>query len=306
VARFSFPVDITPSPLNSDHIVLNLATRFWADVRFVFRNSGKPFQKSPPVKTVPTSRRRKADGTQGVMFKRTYSPCRFSASSHSRTSVAKNESSHRRWLTTDTAKMVYASEHDRSWEDEALQDVVLSQTRRHAFPVPLNECDIFIHDESLRAASPLRSPATDCPLPRFDWRRRAASRPSQGRTHRLSCDGKEPRRHIKRLIPPHLEIQPDERFYHELKAYEDRCVLHILPEIATKLFPSRFLPLLELEQVEEEKEVRERLAKWPVKRLCDQGYCITGMSAFWLDSKFGNVATFGLGPGVVLPDNKFE
>ena len=69
---------------------------------------------------------------------------------------------------------------------------------------------------------------------------------------------------------------------------------------------SRFLPLLELEQAEEEKEVRERLAKWPLKRLCDEGYCITEMSAFWLDSKFGHVASFALGPGVALPDNKFE
>jgi len=64
--------------------------------------------------------------------------------------------------------------------------------------------------------------------------------------------------------------------------------------------------LLELEQAEEEKEMRSRLAKWPLKRLCEEGYCITGMSAFWLRSKFGNVAAFGLGPGVALPDNKFE
>ena len=69
---------------------------------------------------------------------------------------------------------------------------------------------------------------------------------------------------------------------------------------------SRFLPLLELEQAEEEKDMRERLAKWPLKRLCNEGYCITGMSAFWLDSKYGHVASFALGPGVALPDNKFE
>ncbi|KAH9993020.1 AAA domain-containing protein [Russula vinacea] len=95
--------------------------------------------------------------------------------------------------------------------------------------------------------------------------------------------------HIKRLVPQQLEIQPGKRFYHEVKAYEDR-----------------FLPLLELEQAEEEKEMRERLAKWPIKKLCDEGYCITGMSGFWLDSKFGRIAAFGLGPGVALPDNMFE
>lgn len=72
------------------------------------------------------------------------------------------------------------------------------------------------------------------------------------------------------------------------------------------MYSARFLPLLELELAEEEKEMRERLAKWPVKKLCDEGYCITGMSAFWLDSKSGRIAAFNLGPGLALPDNKFE
>lgn len=76
--------------------------------------------------------------------------------------------------------------------------------------------------------------------------------------------------------------------------------------VITNLLSARFLPLLELEQAEEEKEMRERLAKWPIKKLCDHGYCITGMSAFWLDTKYGHVATFGLGAGVALPDHKFE
>lgn len=77
-------------------------------------------------------------------------------------------------------------------------------------------------------------------------------------------------------------------------------------EVVIKHYCFRFLPLLELELAEEEKEMRERLAKWPVKKLCNEGYCITGMSAFWLDSKYGRIAAFGLGPGVALPDNKFE
>jgi hypothetical protein len=82
--------------------------------------------------------------------------------------------------------------------------------------------------------------------------------------------------------------------------------LFIFCRVLDSHLSSRFLPLLELEQAEEEKEVRERLAKWPLKKLCDEGYCITEMSAFWLDSKYGHVASFALGPGVALPDNKFE
>lgn len=48
---------------------------------------------------------------------------------------------------------------------------------------------------------------------------------SQGRGHKFSRDGKDVRTHIKRLVPQQLEIQPEERFYHEVKAYEDRRVL---------------------------------------------------------------------------------
>jgi hypothetical protein len=77
-------------------------------------------------------------------------------------------------------------------------------------------------------------------------------------------------------------------------------------EVVIKLYSARFLPLLELELAEEEKEMRERLAKWPVQKLCDEGYCITGLSAYWLDSKSGRIAAFNLGPGLALPDNKFE
>lgn len=77
-------------------------------------------------------------------------------------------------------------------------------------------------------------------------------------------------------------------------------------EVITEFLSARFLPLLEIEQAEEEKEMRERLAKWPIKKLCDRGYCITGMSGFWQDSKFGHVAAFDLGAGVALPDHKFE
>ncbi|KAF8272687.1 P-loop containing nucleoside triphosphate hydrolase protein, partial [Lactarius quietus] len=125
---------------------------------------------------------------------------------------------------------------------------------------------------------------------RFDWRLRTTSR-AAARSGSLqpSHDATDSRTYIKRVIPQHLDIQSGERFHHEVNAYEER-----------------FLPLLELEQAEEEKDMRERLAKWPLKRLCNEGYCITGMSAFWLDSKYGHVASFALGPGVALPDNKFE
>jgi hypothetical protein len=162
------------------------------------------------------------------------------------------------------------------------------------------ERGISIHDQSLRTASPLHSIGPDHPTPRFDWRRRALSR-APYRSH-----GKDTQTRVKRVVPQQPEIEPGGRFYHEVKAYENRWVLFFMFEVITKLLSARFLPLLEAEQAEDEKEMRERLAKWPIKKLCDRGYCITGMSGFWLDSKFGHVAALGLGPGVALPDNKFE
>lgn len=89
--------------------------------------------------------------------------------------------------------------------------------------MPLEERGVSVHDETLRAASPLHSSAPGYSAPRFDWRRRAASRsPSQGHAHKFSCDDKNIQTHIKRLVPQQLEIQPGKRFYHEVKAYEDR------------------------------------------------------------------------------------
>lgn len=242
-----------------DYTTINLATRFWADVRLVFRNSVKPLRESPRVKATPSCQS-KTNGFRGATFQRTYSSGRFT-------------------LTP----------HDRSWEEEALQDVMLSQQQDFSASLK-EERGVSIHDQSLRTASPLHSFAPNHSTPRFDWRRRAPSRaPSRSHGHRFSRDGTDEQTHVKRVVPQQLEIEPGGRFYHEVKAYEDR-----------------FLPLLEAEQAEEEKEMRERLAKWPIKKLCNRGYCITGMSAFWLESKFGHIAAFGLGPGVALPDHKFE
>jgi hypothetical protein len=103
---------------------------------------------------------------------------------------------------------------------------MLSQSQRQGFPVLLEECGVSVQDESLRAASPLRSSAPGCSAPRFDWRHRAASRsPSQGHGHKLSCDRESAQTHVKRLVPQQLEIQPGGRFYHEVNAYEDRWVI---------------------------------------------------------------------------------
>ena len=200
--------------------MFNLATRFWADVRFVFRNSANLFRASPRVKA--THRWSRTNGLRFAVFQRTHSSYGFSASSHSQNSLIRhNWTSRRRWPVSHNATL-----HDRSWEDEAFQDTILSRSQRQGFQVPIEERGVSVHDETLRAASPLRSSAPGCPAPRFDWRRRAASRsPSQGHGYKISCCGKNMQTHIKRLVPQQLEIQPGERFYHEVEAYGDRWVI---------------------------------------------------------------------------------
>jgi hypothetical protein len=66
--------------------------------------------------------------------------------------------------------------------------------------------------------------------------------------------------------------------------------------------------LLDAEQEEEEAKLKKRLSNWSLARLKEEGYCLTGMAAFWMEkTQFGRpVASFMVGPGVVLPDHKFE
>jgi hypothetical protein len=71
----------------------------------------------------------------------------------------------------------------------------------------------------------------------------------------------------------------------------------------------RFCPLLDAEQAEDEAVLKERLSSWTLDRLKAEGYCLTGLRAFWLEThQFGRpVASFTIGPGIPLPkDHHFE
>ena len=71
---------------------------------------------------------------------------------------------------------------------------------------------------------------------------------------------------------------------------------------------ARFEPMLDAEQSEDEAVLHERLSNWTIDKLKQEGYCITGMSAYWTNTKeFGRpVASFSIGAGIDLPDHKFE
>ena len=70
----------------------------------------------------------------------------------------------------------------------------------------------------------------------------------------------------------------------------------------------RFRSLIALEELEDEAALKERLARWPRDKLEREGFCLPGMSAFWLKAnQFGRpVAAFSIGPGIKLPLHKFE
>ena len=74
------------------------------------------------------------------------------------------------------------------------------------------------------------------------------------------------------------------------------------------LSESSFMELLEAEEAEDEAVLKERLSTWSLDRLQEEGYCLTGMSAYWLQAnQFGRpVASFLLGPGINLPENRLE
>jgi hypothetical protein len=67
--------------------------------------------------------------------------------------------------------------------------------------------------------------------------------------------------------------------------------------------------MLDAEQAQDQAVLKERLTDWSLDRLIEEGYCLTGLSAFWLGAhQFGRpVAAFTLGPGILLPQqHRFE
>ncbi|KAJ6542591.1 P-loop containing nucleoside triphosphate hydrolase protein [Mycena capillaripes] len=94
------------------------------------------------------------------------------------------------------------------------------------------------------------------------------------------------------MAPPRINVGWNEPYYDAIQTYS-----------------KRFLAMLEAEQQEDEAVLKERLSTWSLTRLQEEGYCLTGLSAFWLEeNQFGRpVASFLLGPGLTLPlDHRFE
>ena len=140
---------------------------------------------------------------------------------------------------------------------------------------------------------------------RFNWRLRASSRVKQ--------DGKkdgETSSYQKRLRPVIMGVDVGKPFYNAIQQYSEKYVGFLLSlQLSYQcVLCTRFLRLIFLEETEDEAVLRHRLATWSVERLEAEGYCLTGMSAYWMQAnQFGRpVATFLLGPGITLPENKLE
>ncbi|KIK92239.1 hypothetical protein PAXRUDRAFT_830143 [Paxillus rubicundulus Ve08.2h10] len=127
------------------------------------------------------------------------------------------------------------------------------------------------------------------PSIRSDWKLRATSRYVCTQKPLEKSDGRKV--YMKRVVPAYRQAQAGEPLYEEIRAYSER-----------------FLPLLDAEQAEDEAVLRDRLSTWSLSRLREEGYCITDLSAFWAEApQFRNpVVCFTLGPGVTLPEHRFE
>lgn len=84
---------------------------------------------------------------------------------------------------------------------------------------------------------------------------------------------------------------PGDLYFEELEAYK-----------------SRFLPLLKAEQEEDEKALKERLSTWSLERLKREGYCLTSLTACFIEEDYYGrpVAEFTSGPYTILPYHRFE
>ncbi|KLO16533.1 P-loop containing nucleoside triphosphate hydrolase protein [Schizopora paradoxa] len=73
-------------------------------------------------------------------------------------------------------------------------------------------------------------------------------------------------------------------------------------------YEGRFLPLIEAEEREEEKLIFDRLTYWPLERLKREGYCMTGLHAFWSGkANLGRpIAAFRFDVGTSLPTHSFS
>ncbi|KAF8154087.1 P-loop containing nucleoside triphosphate hydrolase protein [Crassisporium funariophilum] len=121
---------------------------------------------------------------------------------------------------------------------------------------------------------------------RFNWRFRASSR-----IKKTEKEAGESSSYKRRVRPPNVGADKGKPFFKAIENYSEK-----------------FYSLLALEEAEDEAVLRQRLSTWSLDRLQDEGYCLTGMSAYWMQAnQFGRpVASFVLGPGIILPENKFE
>ncbi|KAJ3773289.1 P-loop containing nucleoside triphosphate hydrolase protein [Lentinula raphanica] len=142
---------------------------------------------------------------------------------------------------------------------------------------------------TLRSSSCCSSSTPSIPE-RYDWRLQATSRPRRTKVEVNAA--KKSLSFIKRVKhkPPQPALSDDSPFYAALKEYK-----------------AHFHPLIQHEQDEEESVIRERLSTWSLTKLRDEGFTLTGLSAYWLQAThFGQpMASFSLGPGLHLPDHKF-
>ncbi|KAL0952306.1 hypothetical protein HGRIS_006594 [Hohenbuehelia grisea] len=185
----------------------------------------------------------------------------------------------------------------------------LSDTQTPTSSFPDQSYTLSVNDTPESSSTPTLQSAPSCepdeqdvytPAFRFDWRDRAPSRIiAQARARKGTSSAPDPdlffgqraQNHPKRFPPVNVGVQLGEPYFDAIEAYQDH-----------------FLPLLTAEQAEDEQVLNNRLSTWGLDRLKAEGYTLTDLTAYWLNAnQFGRpVASFLLGPGLSLPDHRFD
>ena len=191
----------------------------------------------------------------------------------------------------------------------AVDQALLTADVPHLFGLPtrlLNSSEgEWLQEDSEEQLHIFQNAPAVLPIDRFDWRFRATSRVKRPKKDEDEEKQRSPRRKRLQGLEPDLEGL----YYHASQNYKSKYVRSFLTEVVISVYIIfRFVHLLDLEEAEESAALKHRLSTWGLKRLEREGYCVTGLSAYWLEANhFGRpVASFSYGPGMRLSDNKLE
>jgi hypothetical protein len=210
---------------------------------------------------------------------------------------------HGHQVSSSACHLLSKAAQSRSSSTLGSPSAALDTLNHPSSPSPFPCCALYGNPSLIDPDYSLRNPSTSS---RFDWRARVKRHSIED----LNSTYRNKRRYPRRVRPEAAHFRPGVPFYNEAWTYQQQCVF-LSYQCCWVVMPSyhSFIPMLEAEREEDDAVIKERLSSWSLKKLQDEGYCITDLSASWLkEQRYGKpVAAFCLGHGIVLPPHhRFE